>query len=47
MIKIIRDLIAEMRSPGRSLSTKLCLSILLIVVPIFILALGALYIQSR
>ena len=47
MIKIIRDLIAEMRSPGRSLSTKLCLSILLIVVPIFILALGALYLQSR
>ena len=46
MISVVRKLISEFRSPRRSLSTKLCLSILLIVTPIFILALGALYLQS-
>ena len=33
--------------PTRSLSTKLSLGILLLAVPIFLLALGILYVESR
>lgn len=47
MSNIFRKLISEFHSPRRSLSTKLCLGILLMVAPTFIAALGALYLQSR
>ena len=47
MNKIIRSFIPVLRSPTRSLSMKLGIGILLMVVPIFVLSLGILFLQSR